>query len=369
MQVFDNLVLNVLSFLKILNFSETIDETLFHNRSLIFWHEAKKRNLKLAALKFLGRTIQEFRLDYEGRKYYFEGTPLNIFPSPKFLDNKIKVKKFLQKKGIPVASGELFTDCKKALEFAKKIGLPVVIKPNTGSLSHHVICPVDSFPALSKAFKIVKSYRPDFIVEKYTAGNLYRISVIGKKYVFVCKKDRANILGNGYANIDQLIQTKNGDINRGETRQLNTTLHKIPQDNVLLKNLKSQGLTLGSIPPKDKKIYLQDKYILSTGCDVVGCTGVINPANKKLFLKIAGLFNTDILGIDFICQDIRRNYLSQTSVVLETNSLPYIDMHMFPSEGKPDDVAKISWDFILGKLDKQKNKKFCTINKYRKIDA
>ena len=131
---------------------------------------------------------------------------------------------------------------------------------------------------------------------------------------------------------------------------MNTTLHKIPIDNTLIKNLTDHGLNLKTILEKDKKIYLQNKYILSYGCDIIGCSEDAHVDNKKLFIKIVNILETNLVGIDFICPDINKSYKEQETAILECNDLPYIDMHQYPSHGKPEPVAEIVWDAVLNRL-------------------
>ena len=344
-------ILEFLSLVKIVNFIDEPDETKLYNRGLIFFKEAKKRNLDIKAIKFLGKYINEFRLIYKGKRYYYEGIPLTINQKCLETDDKIKIKTLLYENNIPIAPGKFFTDPKKAIDFGKKTGYPLVVKPNTGSLSHHLTCFINSEEELRKAIKISKIYRPDFIVERYIEGNLYRATVTGRKHVFICQKDKANIVGNGFSSIEELIKIKNNGKKRGEIHQMNTTLHKIPIDDALKRNLKTQGLNLKSILPKGKKIYLQDKFILSQGCDIINCSEDAHLDNKNLFLKIANILETDLAGIDFICGNINKSYKNQETAVLEINSLPYIDMHQYPSHGKPDPVAEIVWDIVLNNLD------------------
>ena len=69
-------------------------------------------------------------------------------------------------------------------------------------------------------------------------------------------------------------------------------------------------------------------------------------------MKVAKTLQADLIGIDFICPDITKSYKKQKTAIIEANSLPYIDMHQNPSNGKPSPVAKIVWDIVLDKLEK-----------------
>lgn len=347
---FDNIGFDLLHALGIIEFVQNPDEKQLHNRSLIFFKEAKKRRIPIRAIKIFGRYTKDFQVIINNKKYYYEGIPLTMRRCPRIdVDNKNDVKKLLQENNIPVAPGRCFVLTGSAIKFAKSIGYPVVVKPNTGSLSYHTTCNIADMRSLRKAIGVAKRFRPDFIVERFIEGELYRATVIGKKHVFVCQKERANIVGDGVSTVLRLIKEKNKNALRGDLHQKNTTLHKIPVDDTLKKRLKTEFLRLDSIPSKNRKVYLQDKYILSYGCDIINCTELVHPHNKALFLAIARLLDIDVVGIDFICPDIRKSHEKQTTAVLETNSLPYIDMHQYPSSGKPDDVARIGWNFVLGK--------------------
>lgn len=336
-----------LLFFKIATLDSGPDEKQFFNRSLIFFNEAKKRGIDIWAIKVFGKYNNEFRFKYNNKFYFYEEIPLTLKQNAYHLDDKIRIKNILNKNKEPVAAGKIFTNSQKAYNFGQTIGFPLVVKPNSGSLSHHVTCNITDQQQLKKAIQVAKQYRPDFIVEQYIDGNLYRACVIGQKQVFCCQKDKANVITDGISTIKQLIEQKNNNIKRGQTLTKNTTLHIIPIDDVLIKNLSIQGLDLETVLPENKKVYLQDKYVLSHGCDIINCDNDIHPDNLELFRRISQLLNVNLIGIDFICPDISISYKNQKTAVLETNSLPYIDMHQNPSHGLPVDVAKISWDYIL----------------------
>jgi len=341
------LILRTLSVVKIVKFDSSPNKEKLLNRSLIFFNEAEKRNIDIRAVKVLGKYRNDFRFTHNNKNYHYEGIPLFSI-NPQFdMDHKPIARALLLKNNIPMPQGNKFINKQKALKFIENIGFPVVIKPCSGSLSQHVTCNISSEKEAEKAIKIAKIYRPDFIVEKYIPGLLYRATVVGQEHVFCCQREIANVTGNGVLTIKQLIDEKNKDEKRGDINKKNTTLHKISIDDTLIAQLTEQSLQLDTVPEKDKKIYLHNKHTLVTGCDTVGVTEKVHIDNKNLFLKIAKLLDTQLVGIDFICSDISKSYKQQTSAVLETNSLPYIDMHQETSHGAPDNVAEIVWDVVL----------------------
>jgi len=349
--VFWMFFLELLSLIKIVQFIDKPDESKIYNRSLIFFKEAKRRNIPIQAIKVFGKYVNHFRFIYNKRKYYYEGIPVTMFQTEEFeMDNKDKCKRLLNNNNLPIANGKMFTNLKGAMEYGLTLGFPLVVKPYNASLSHHVTCRIKSQKSLLEAIMLAKQYCPAFIVERYIEGKLYRASVVGKKYIFICQKDRANIVGDGNNTIGKLIENKNDHIYRGDKDQMNFTLHKIPFDNILESRLKAEGYTLNTVLPENKKLYLQDKYILTCGCDIINCKEHCHADNRDLFFKTARILGSDLVGIDFICQNIGESHKLQQAAILEVNSLPYIDMHQYPSHGSPEAVSAVVWDFVLSKI-------------------
>lgn len=327
-------------------------ESAFSNRALIFLREAERRALDVRALSVAGKFIDEFVLTYNGKKYFYESIPLTILSKSDELDQRDKrvVRDFLSSRGFPVAAGGLFTDPKAAFDAGRRIGYPLMAKPNAGSRSNHAVGPVHTDEELKNAIAIASAYRPDIIVERYIPGRLYRASVLGQERLFFCEKVRANVVGDGCSTIRDLIAQKNADPRRGQAGAAGFSLHHIPVDDDLAANLSVQKLTLDSIPSAGERILLHSKNVVSLGSDVITRTNDLHPDNRELFLNVARAVNTDLIGIDFICPDASRSYRDQECAIIETNSLPHLDLHAFPSEGEPEPIAAAAWDIVLSRI-------------------
>jgi len=321
----------------------------------MFFEEAKARGLDITAANILGkRYTDDFRFTVNGKKYFYETIPLTMFPNSVEMDNKFLAKSILIENGFPVAIGKLFSNVDDAFEFGKEFGYPLVVKPNNGSLSNHVTCYISTDDDFRQAMRVAKEYSPQFIVEQAIVGNVYRGTVVGDRLVFVSQRDRANVVGDGAHNVQELLNLKNADERRAQAFTTNASIHQVPMDEITHVYLKSQGQSLEYIPQAGEKVYLYSnkKYVPDRGNDIINCTEVAHPVNKEMFLKIAKALDTELVGIDFIVQDITKPYTEQRAAVLETNSLPFIDMHQYPSHGQGDPVAKLTWDFMIERLSK-----------------
>jgi len=346
-------ILQFFALFKVVEFEKNPPPDQILNRSLIIFREAKARGIEIEAIKIAGSYKNEYRFRMprgENKWRYFEGNPLVPGTRQETTDHKLYFKKLMREHEIPVPQGEMFTDMAEALNYASRLGYPVVVKPATGSLGYHSTYFIKSEDKLTKAIAIAQIFRPDFLVEKHIFGTNYRATVLGKQHIFVCRKELPNIVGDGVSTVEQLIDCKNADPNRGIYGQKNTTLHQIPKrDPELSANLNRQGMHLASVPKRREKIFFYSDFLAGTGIDFINESRHTHPDNRELFIRASQALDTDLVGFDLICEDIRQPYRGQTFGILEANSLPYLDMHQFPSSGRPDPVAKIVWDLVLQK--------------------
>ena len=61
--------LEILSLFKIVKFIDSPDEKRLLNRSLIFFNEAKDRDIDIKAVKLFNNYIDEYKFIYNGKKY------------------------------------------------------------------------------------------------------------------------------------------------------------------------------------------------------------------------------------------------------------------------------------------------------------
>ena len=262
-------------------------------------------------------------------------------------DDKYKLKKILQKNNLPNAEGESFYNIKKAMAYAEKIGYPLVVKPRASSLSKHITCNIKTKDELKEAIRIAKMISPDFVVEKFINGEVYRITLVNHKFAACCLREAPNVTGDGKSTIKELIAEKNSDPKRGNFDQKNFGLHKILLTPLATSLLAKQNLKFSSILKRGQKAYLHNKVILACGADIHDRTDKIHQKNKLLFQEVSKLCKLPLVGFDFICQDISLPYNKQKCAVIEANSLPSIEMHHFPTTGKSQNVAKQIFDSYL----------------------
>lgn len=116
--------------------------------------------------------------------------------------DKHLTKEFLSKSKINVPSGRLFyVSCgeRELLDYAEKIGFPVVLKPNNQSKGIGVFSRIEDKKSLINAFSALRNEKDiqEIILEKFFEGYDYRAYVIGENVSAVLKRTPASIVGDG----------------------------------------------------------------------------------------------------------------------------------------------------------------------------
>jgi len=333
-------------FLRLSSMRKGFTPTDIQLRSTCFIEEAKKRGVKFEAFHGPFGYTGRFQAKYKEKIYRYEGLPIADFAGKygsSLTDNKGQTKRHLKKGNFPIANGKIFWfwQKNKAIEFGiNKIGFPLVVKPRSGSVSRHVTTDIQDIEKLKYAINKAIIYSPVFIVEKFIPDTfVYRATVIDFDFVACVKQVPANIVGDGFLNIRELIDKKNNDIRRGKLAQKDFTLYKITEDKVTENLLQEKGYTFSTILSRGEIVYLQKDPFLKLGGDLVEETPKVHPDNIQLFRNIAKFFDIRVVGIDFLIKDIADSWKNQKCAVLELNSLPCIELHHFPFSGKPQNVA------------------------------
>jgi len=315
-------------------------------KSTCFIKEARKKGVRFKAFHGPFGYTNYFQAEINGKKYRFDGLPIADFTNKhraQLVDNKGRTKRRLKEGGFPVAKGRVFWfwQKKKAIEFGmKEVKIPLVVKPRSGSGSRHVTTDIQNIQQLRSAIDRAIIYSPVFIVEKFISNAfVYRATVVDFDFIVCVKQVPANIVGDGISTIRELIDKKNKDPFRGRPNQKEFTLYKIVENEITRNLLAKRNYNYLSVPQKNETVWLQKNPFLKMGGGLVEVTSNVHPDNLLLFRNIVEFFGIKVVGIDFMCKDISVSWKNQKCAILELNSMPCIELHHFPSEGKPQNVA------------------------------
>jgi D-alanine-D-alanine ligase-like ATP-grasp enzyme len=279
-----------------------------------------------------------------GRELFFLSSCTALTPAYGYFaaENKLLTYNLLRDTDIPVpetigVSGE---DEKfvEAINFMGK-HRRVVVKPAQMNHADGITMDIDSPTKLKRAItyarEISESADRTTLVQEQVSGLEYRFLVLSGRVIAVAGRRAPRVIGDGKSTIDRLIDLINSDPLRKEGHASPLTL--IDKEDVAAINGRE---FLQRIPTKGETVQVLSTTNLSKGGDAVDYTDEASEALKKIVIKAARKCSMGLAGVDIITDDIKTGDATN-SYVLELNLIPGIRMHMFPSEGKPRDVAKM----------------------------
>ena len=251
--------------------------------------------------------------------------------------DKAMTNRMLSAVGVPVPDGRTVSSADDAWEAAQEIGLPVVVKPESGNQGKGVSVNLLTAAEVGAAYAIARTFRSDVLVERFIEGADFRLLVVNGLMVAAARRDPAQVVGDGQRTVAQLVELVNQDPRRRPGH--GGTLTRIQLDDAALLVLEQQQLTVNSVPEPGQVVRLRTNCNLSTGGTATDVTDDVCPSNARLAELAAQILGLDVAGIDVLCHDIRRPLGEQGGAIVEVNAAPGLRMHLYPAAGMPRDVA------------------------------
>jgi cyanophycin synthetase len=248
--------------------------------------------------------------------------------------DKDLTKRLLRQVGVPVPRGRAVTDEQDAWIAAQEIGFPVVVKPCNANHQRGISIELNTRDEIVKAyeFAVRAGETTDILVEQFAEGHHHRLLVVGNRLVAAAKGRSECVTGDGVSTIEQLVEIVNSDPRRGEayTDPLGTLLLSEPA----IIELNKQGLTIHSVPEKERVVVVR-----RTGDLTTDCTEEVHPETAEQAVLAARVVGLDIAGLDILAKDIGRPLEMQRGAVVEVNAGPSLSPHVTPLYGKPQKVG------------------------------
>ena len=338
-----------LSFLKIIKLATKPSSDLDTDRAKCMWQAANERKILVKEVWFLAKPLNIFLAKLpNGKRLVFEGLPRPGGDSPnlEWMDNKGVMKIKFRRAGFPVPRGDSCFTLSKGMKIFREIrknGGMTVVKPTLGSRSRHTRIHIKTEDEFITAFKIAKQIGPVVSVEEELRGTVFRVVLIGGKLAGVLRRDPPFVVGDGQKSVRNLVIETNSD----ERRQSHV-FHAIPFNEEMDAALQIQNINRDSVPRFGEKIIVGTKIGRSQGGTNVDVTDEVHLENKKLFLDIAKYLKDPLIGLDFIIEDIKKPWRGQMPCgTIEINTIPFLDLHMYPFSGTPRDLSGMLWDEAL----------------------
>jgi len=270
-----------------------------------------------------------------GKKSYFRYNTLDLNPvgASDMAKDKDYANFFMRKMDYPTVRGKSFfsDEWAKAMQssrnthaayrYAKTLGFPVIVKPNSGTQGTDVAL-VHTKAQFFRAMKQIFKHDRVALVQTYVQGRDYRIVVLDKEIISAYERIPLNVVGDGRSTIQQLLAKK---ARAFVASSRDTSINM--RDPRIAAKLKYQGVTLMSVLGQGEQIFLLDNANLSTGGDAVDVTDDIHPAFKKIAIQLTRDMGLRLCGVDLMI-DGTIAQKPQTFWILEINAAPGLDHYV-----------------------------------------
>lgn len=271
----------------------------------------------------------------DGKKRYFRYNTLDLNPvgASDIAKDKDYADFFMRKMGYPTVRGKAFysnawakllgskRNIDAAYAYARKLGLPVVVKPNSGSHGEGVFL-VRNKREFYRAMRFIFKENRVALVQHVVYGKDYRIVVLDKQVISAYERIPLSVVGDGSSSISELLKKKQKRFRAG-SRDTRIKL----DDMRIAHKLGVQKLALRSVPERGKRVYLLDNANLSSGGEALDVTKPIHADFKKMAVKLTRDMGLRLSGVDIMVSgDIRQK--PKKYWILEINAAPGLDHYV-----------------------------------------
>jgi cyanophycin synthetase len=261
--------------------------------------------------------------------------------------DKDMTNKLLAAAGLPVPRSDSVRTLRGALQVARRIGYPVVIKPLDGNHGRGVVLNITDDAGLEAAYDVARAEsRNGYLqVESYITGNDYRFLVVGGRIAAVAERVPAHVTGDGEHTVAELVELTNADPRRGVGHE--KVLTRIRVDDAAIALVQAQGHAMDAVPERGAMVKLALTANMSTGGISIDRTTDAHPDNIEIAEEAARVVGLDVAGIDFIAPDITQPVRERGGAICEVNAAPGFRMHTHPTIGEPQYIAKPVIDLLF----------------------
>jgi D-alanine-D-alanine ligase-like ATP-grasp enzyme len=270
----------------------------------------------------------------DGRYSYFLNGALDLNPvgSSDIAIAKDWAAHFMQRLGYPVIEGEPFysrgfceslgsdRDIAAAWAYAQRLGMPVVVKPNSRSQGRGV-CKVHNHREFMRAAKAAFHRDRVVLVQRFVRGHDFRIVVLDGEVISAYERLPLTVTGDGVSTIRRLVELKQRHfVATGRDTEIDLEDMRIPM------HLARRRLTLDSVLERGTSTTLLDNANLSTGGDAVDVTDALHAGYRALAAQLTRDMGLRFCGVDIMVDgDIRDAPLAGRHWIIEINAAPGLD--------------------------------------------
>ena len=290
-----------------------------------------------ATVEMLSNGILEIRRGGVSTKVHNNFTPLDDPVTLQVSLNKPLVHRILRRHQLPTPGHVEFSlnTLGKAYEFLADHPA-CVVKPADGTAGGDgVTTGIETRRQVLSAAVRAAGYSPKLLIEEEVQGNTIRLLYLDGALLDAIQRNPPTVLGDGKADISQLVQKLN-------RRRLNAG-YKLAQvtlncDLDMRRTLARQGLSLRSTPCDGQRVVLKRVVNDNMADENVSVVDQVSESVVAAARRGADLIGGKLVGVDIITTDIGKTLEEAGGKIIEINTTPGLHYHYF-KQGEPSRVA------------------------------
>jgi D-alanine-D-alanine ligase-like ATP-grasp enzyme len=266
-----------------------------------------------------------------GRVRYFHRLrwDLNTLGAAAIALDKDATAHVLKRRGYTVPTGRSFwyegrmreaRDIGGAYAYAKRLGLPVLLKPNDSSSDQQVSVAYTRAQFYASAREVFAASRK-LLVQRIARGSDCSIVVLDDEVLMATEKTRPYVLGDGRSSIRRLMSAS-----QRRSRAAGHPTELRAEDVRVARHLAHMRLTLESVPEAGQRVELLPCGNLGVGGDVRVVTDVLHPELRVLAIRVVADLGLRLASVDLVLSH-QSDARPKRCTVLEVNSAPGLDTH------------------------------------------
>ena len=269
----------------------------------------------------LGAGVYQLGWGVHSRKMDRSTTDSDSAIGSKLSNNKIWSAGLIRMAGLPAPEHDVVTSVNDAIQSARRIGWPVVVKPSDRERGEGITVGIRDDEQLTLAFdeasKLSKSKQ--IIIEREVCGVCHRLFIFAGQLLYAVKRLPKSVRGNGQQTVGELI----AEANRLEADSPPWLKSEpFPVDDLAVKAMNAAGFSLQSIPENGVWVPLRMIESTESGGHDEDFTELVHPDNLDIALRAAKLFGLEVVGVDIISPDIQLPWHQNGAIINEVNFAP-----------------------------------------------
>jgi cyanophycin synthetase len=255
--------------------------------------------------------------------------------------------RFLSGLGFPTPRQQLVKDSGRAIEAAEKIGYPVVLKGDLGTLGQRVHVDLRNAEDIFEKYSLLTDPQEvgnalagsGVVVEAFIPGRIFRVEVIAGEFFDAYDMMPAGVVGDGRHSVRQLVEIENQSPARGEKDDPEGSYVRLCLGEEELSVLRKHGRTPDSIPDEGEQVLLRANSNWSSGGTYRRISHLVHEDNRRMAERVAAAMGIDVLGIDVISADISKSHIDEPMTIIEVNHGPNVGSYFDAEAGEFVDNA------------------------------